>query len=56
MILWEDGVEHTIDARTGAHRAPDHLAPQHARLPDGDRAVPAAPTAGIAPASTLGDR
>jgi ribose-phosphate pyrophosphokinase len=56
MILWEDGVEHTIDARTGAHLEPDHLAAQRARPPDDDRAVPAAPTTGIAPASTPGDR
>ena len=55
MILWEDGVEHLLDARTGAHLETDHLAPQHARIPD-DQAVPAAPTAGSAPASTPGDR
>jgi len=56
MILWEDGVEHTIDARTGAHLEATHVAPQPARLPAEDGAVPAAPTAGIAPASTPGDR
>jgi len=52
MILWEDGVEHTIDARTGAHLEPDHLAAQRSRPLD----VPAAPTAGAAPATTPGDR
>jgi ribose-phosphate pyrophosphokinase len=56
MILWEDGVEHTIDARTGAHLEAAHKAPGPARLPADDRAVPAAPTAGIAPAGTPGDR
>jgi ribose-phosphate pyrophosphokinase len=58
MILWEDGVEHTIDARTGAHLETDYSAAQHPRLPDDDRAVPAVaavPTAGSTPASTPGD-
>ena len=55
MILWEDGVEHTIDARTGAHLEAATGAGA-ARLPADDRAVPAAATAGIAPAGTPGDR
>jgi ribose-phosphate pyrophosphokinase len=46
MILWEDGVEHTIDARTGSHLEGDHDAEEH----------PAAPTAGFAPARAPGDR
>jgi ribose-phosphate pyrophosphokinase len=52
MILWEDGVEHTIDARTGAHLESDHLAAKQSRPLD----VPAAPAAGATPASTPGDR
>jgi ribose-phosphate pyrophosphokinase len=56
MILWEDGVEHTIDARTGAHLETDYVAAQHARLPDGGRAVAATPTAGMTPAPNPGDR
>jgi hypothetical protein len=55
MILWEDGVEHTIDTRTGAHLGKDHPAAHDARRPD-DQAVPAAPIAGSAPASIPGDR
>jgi ribose-phosphate pyrophosphokinase len=55
MILWEDGVEHTIDTRTGAHLEKDRPAAPNARRPD-DQAVPAAPIAGIAPASIPGDR
>jgi ribose-phosphate pyrophosphokinase len=54
MILWEDGVEHTIDARTGTHLEADHpAAPHAARLPDES---PIAPSAGPAPARTPGDR
>ena len=56
MILWEDGVEHTIDARTGAGLETAHLASRQARLPADERAVPAAPAAGIGPASTPGER
>ncbi len=54
MILWEDGVEHTIDARTGAHLEGDHPAAGVA----GPAGGPAAPdsTAGTAPARTPGDR
>jgi hypothetical protein len=55
MILWEDGVEHTIDARTGAHLEKDRPAAHDARRPD-DQAVPAVPIAGTAPASIPGDR
>jgi ribose-phosphate pyrophosphokinase len=55
MILWEDGVEHTIDTRTGAHLDKDRLAAHDGRRPD-DLAVPAAPIAGIAPAAIPGDR
>jgi ribose-phosphate pyrophosphokinase len=54
MILWEDGVEHTIDARTGAHLEGDHPpadAPGHAAEMDAP-----APAAGIAPATSPGDR
>ena len=57
MILWEDGVEHTIDARTGVHLEGDHPAstvPAAGHGP-GDPAEPA-PTAGSSPASTPGDR
>jgi ribose-phosphate pyrophosphokinase len=53
MILWEDGVEHTIDARTGTHLEADHLAASQARLPDEGRTAPTAPTA---PARSPGDR
>jgi hypothetical protein len=55
MILWEDGVEHLIDARTGAHRGADHGGPVDARRP-GDATAQPARTAGVTPASTLGDR
>ncbi len=51
MILWEDGVEHAIDARTGAHLAGEHP-PGRPALPDGRPA----PLAGAAPAPTPGDR
>ena len=54
MILWEDGVEHTIDARTGAHLEGDHPA-SDVSGPAVGRAA-AAPHAGIAPARTPGDR
>jgi ribose-phosphate pyrophosphokinase len=49
MILWEDGVEQTLDARTGAMMPPEHLTTRH------DPAHPA-DTAGLAPARTFGDR
>ena len=29
MILWEDGVEQTLDARTGAVLRPEHLTTRH---------------------------
>jgi hypothetical protein len=54
MILWEDGVEHTLDARTGAH-----LEGGHAGTEDDERdrdTASAVPTAGALPASTPGDR
>ncbi len=51
MIPWEDGVEHAIDARTGAHLAGEHP-PGRLALPDGRPA----PLAGAAPAPTPGDR
>ena len=54
MILWEDGVEHTIDARTGAHLEGDHPASDVSGPAVGR--VAAAPHAGIAPARTPGDR
>ena len=49
MILWEDGVEQTLDARTGAIRPPGHLTTRH---------DPAHPTdsAGLTPARTFGER
>ncbi len=57
MILWEDGVEHTIDARTGSHLDPEHRLTQGpsraANLPTTAGSVP---SAGAAPASRPGDR
>ena len=57
MILWEDGVEHTIDARTGTPLEADHLAAGHRDHVDA-RVEPAAtaPPAGAAPARSQGDR
>ena len=53
MILWEDGVEHTIDARTGQHMdGQDALA----ELGSAVALTTPAPPAGIAPASNPGDR
>ena len=49
MILWEDGVEQTLDARTGAILPPEHLTTRH------DPEHPA-DVAGVAPARTFGDR
>src|SRR5450830_968173 len=49
MILWEDGVEQTLDARTGAVLPPEHLTTRH----DPDHP---ADVAGVAPARTFGDR
>ncbi len=54
MILWEDGIEHTVDARTGAHLEGDHGGAEHPEQA-GDRTTPI-PTAGAAPASIAGDR
>jgi ribose-phosphate pyrophosphokinase len=54
MILWEDGVEHTIDARTGAHLEGDHPATVVSGPAGGPMA--AAPNAGVAPARIPGDR
>jgi ribose-phosphate pyrophosphokinase len=51
MILWEDGVEHAIDARSGAHLAADHLTAGHREHLD-ERAEPA----GTTPARSPGDR
>jgi len=51
MILWEDGVEHAIDARSGAALAADHLTAGH-RDHLGERAEPA----GTLPARSPGDR
>jgi ribose-phosphate pyrophosphokinase len=54
MILWEDGIEHAIDARTGTPLPPGHVAAGHL---DHDRADPAAvPATGSAPAHPPGDR
>ncbi len=53
MILWEDGVEHTLDARTGAHLE-GHAGTEDDKR-DGDSAS-AVPTAGGLPANTPGDR
>ena len=51
MILWEDGVEHALDARTGAHLDAEHVnASPLGRV--GDRVEPA----GTTPARTPGDR
>ncbi len=55
MILWEDGVEHLIDARTGAHLEPDHATPVDARRL-ADPTARSDPVAGITPASNPGDR
>jgi ribose-phosphate pyrophosphokinase len=49
MILWEDGVEHTLDARTGAHLDDAHPA-------GGDRPDEPVTSAGSAPARTSGER
>ena len=54
MILWEDGVEHLIDARTGTHRDADRGASIDTQRP-GDPPA-AAPIAGTAPASSPGER
>ncbi len=51
MILWEDGVEHAIDTRSGAALAADHLTAGHRGHPD-DRAQPA----GTSPARSPGER
>jgi ribose-phosphate pyrophosphokinase len=51
MILWEDGVEHAIDARTGTHLAAGHLVGGH-RDHEDDLAEPTAAT----PAPDQGDR
>jgi ribose-phosphate pyrophosphokinase len=56
MILWEDGVEHLIDARTGAHMETEHAAAALARPGADERVAPTAPTAGPVPASSPGDR
>ena len=50
MILWEDGVEHLLDARTGAHQETDLHEAQRVTRPD-DRP---APTAAQVPAPTPG--
>jgi ribose-phosphate pyrophosphokinase len=55
MILWEDGVEHLIDARTGAHLESDHAVPVDARRP-AEPPAPSGPIAGVTPASLPGDR
>ncbi len=55
MILWEDGVEHLIDARTGAHLESDHAAPVDARRP-AEPPARSGPIAGVTPASIPGDR
>jgi hypothetical protein len=49
MILWEDGVEQTLDSRTGATHPPEHLTTRH----DPDHP---AELAGPAPAPAFGDR
>jgi ribose-phosphate pyrophosphokinase len=51
MILWEDGVEHALDARSGAHLAADHLTADHRDHLDED-----AEPAGTTPARSPGDR
>jgi ribose-phosphate pyrophosphokinase len=55
MILWEDGVEHLIDTRAGAHLEPDQAAPVDARRPAEPPAL-SGPLADVTPASTPGDR
>ena len=54
MILWEDGVEHTLDARTGAHLEGDHATAEQLDRA-GEPAAPA-PSATAQPASIPGDR
>ena len=49
MILWEDGIEQTLDSRTGTTHPPDHLTTRH----DSDHP---AEIAGPAPAPAFGDR
>jgi hypothetical protein len=49
MILWEDGVEQTLDSRTGTALPPEHLTTGH----DLDHT---ADIAGPAPARRFGDR
>ncbi len=63
MILWEDGVEHLIDARTGAHLEAGVLAPErHGRDDTAEppepapEAAAAATPAGRRPAHSPGDR
>ncbi len=63
MILWEDGVEHLIDARTGAHLEAGVLAPErHGRADTAEppepapEAAAAATPAGRRPANGPGDR
>ncbi len=62
MILWEDGVEHLIDARTGAHLEAGMLAPEHhgradaAEPPEPAPQAAAATPAGRRPAHSPGDR
>ena len=63
MILWEDGVEHLIDARTGAHLEAGVLAPErHGRADTAEppepapEAAAAATPAGRRPAHSPGDR
>ena len=51
MILWEDGVEHALDARSGAHLATNHLTADHRDHRDED-----AEPAGTTPARSPGDR
>ena len=51
MILWEDGVEHALDARSGAHLATNHLTADH-HDHRGEDAEPA----GTTPARSPGER
>jgi ribose-phosphate pyrophosphokinase len=51
MILWEDGVEHALDTRTGSPLAAGHVSAGHV-----DHDAPRIEPAGASPARTPGDR